>query len=199
DAHAGYLFTAQFIGSTTAAACSGPLTARIGLRKSLCLGFVVMSAGLAALTFSGYLTGLLSVFLFGLGLGTTIPSTNLLVAGWHPDRKAAALNLLNFSWCIGAVASPPLIGSAIDAGRSNQALAVVSLFAICTSGWIYRLGGADARSAEMPVDEASRQVSGVWRDSIVVGIGAVVFLYVGAETSIGGWISSYSSRLSGAS
>src|SRR5215510_2413956 len=136
DAHAGYLFTAQFIGSTTAAACSGPLTARIGLRKALCVGFVVMSAGLAALTFSGYLPGLLSVFLFGLGLGTTIPSTNLLVAGWHPDRKAAALNLLNFSWCIGAVASPPLMGSAIDAGRSNQALAVISLFAICTSGWI---------------------------------------------------------------
>lgn len=195
DAQAGYLFTAQFMGSMTAAACSGWLSSRLGLSRALCLGLGAMSAGVAGLIWSSYAAGLASVFVFGLGLGTTIPATNLLVAEWHPDRRAAALNLLNFSWSIGAVASPPPIGFAIEGGYSNQAFAGIALFAIGTAAWIYWLRGGHATGSTRRIDQGSRGGLALLRDPVIVLIGAFVFLYVGTETSIGGWISSYSARL----
>src|SRR2546422_4001497 len=97
DAHAGYLFTSQFLGSMAGSALSGPVIPRRGFQFSLVLGFGLMSAGVAGLGLGAWATGLLSVFCYGIGLGAVIATTNLWVAEVNPGRRAAALNILNRS------------------------------------------------------------------------------------------------------
>ena len=71
---------------------------------------------------NSWLIGLLSVFVAGLALGLTAPATNLLIAKMNPERPAAAVNILNFAWAIGAVAGPPTIAFLGRDGQLAQAL-----------------------------------------------------------------------------
>jgi FHS family glucose/mannose:H+ symporter-like MFS transporter len=47
--------------------------------------------------------------MLGFSLGLTNPATNLLVSELNPDRRGAALNLLNLIWGLGAIVCPLLI------------------------------------------------------------------------------------------
>jgi FHS family glucose/mannose:H+ symporter-like MFS transporter len=196
DARAGYLFTAQFAGSMIGVALSSRLAPRLGFIRLLAVGFTLMCIGVAGLAVSGYDVGIASVLGYGVGLGITIPTTNLLVAATYPDRRAAALNLVNFSWSVGAVASPPIIATlalatrisaaltGLSAGLALIALTLVRLAAGGTAGGI--TGGARRAGARVP-----------WRSSLVLLISALVFLYVGTENAIAGWAGSFALRLSG--
>ena len=88
DIQAGYLFTAQSIGTLAGVSVGGPITRRIGWLRGLGIGFVLMSSGLAALGVSSWFWGLTAVSLNGIALGIVLPATNLLVAGVNPARRA---------------------------------------------------------------------------------------------------------------
>src|SRR5947209_1358774 len=77
-----------------------------------------MGSGAAALAFGSFPLAIAGAFGWGTGLGLTIPTTNLLVSELNPGRRAAALNLVNFSWGIGAVAGPFLIAGLQHANRT---------------------------------------------------------------------------------
>ena len=92
----------------------------MSLEKTLLLGFVAgvtillglifTALGVGALAFLAWPAGLLAGASWGFGFGITIPACNLLVAATTPiERRAAALNLLNFFWSVGAVSCPFLL------------------------------------------------------------------------------------------
>ena len=109
DGKVGSLFIAQFTGAIIGSALSSPMIERVGLLRLMACGYAVMAAAVACLSVSSWQIGLLSVFSSGFALGLTVPATNLLVAEINSERRAAALNILNFVWALGAVAGPPLI------------------------------------------------------------------------------------------
>ena len=109
DAQAGRLFAAQFLGAILGTLASGRLMAALGIRRCAMLGLALMAVGVTATGFSDARLGALAVICFGLGLGVGVPATNLWIALAHPARSAAALNLLNASWCIGAASCAPLV------------------------------------------------------------------------------------------
>src|SRR5256885_1290652 len=117
DSQAGYLFTAQFATSILGVAISSALVQRYGYRLTLVFGLGFMALGAGVLAHASWILGLVSVCVYGFGLGLTIPTANLLIAKLHPDRRAAALNLLNFSWGIGAVGCPFVV-AALQLGRA---------------------------------------------------------------------------------
>src|SRR5215210_8138655 len=80
DAQAGYLFTAQFIGSIVPLAAMSILAERVGLLRLLTCGYAFMAIGIAGLGVSSWAVGIASVFCYGLGLGLTLPATNLLIS-----------------------------------------------------------------------------------------------------------------------
>jgi len=195
DEQAGYLFTAQFAGSMTGVALSGRLTLRLGYIRLLAVGFALMCAGIAGLGVSAYAPGIASVLCYGVGLGITIPTANLLVADANPGRRAASLNLLNFFWAAGAVISPPAIAFAAKNGETTAALGGLALSLALVAFLLIPMSSVSL-AGRLPATEQSTQPAGPnWRSPFVPLIGAMVFLYVGTENAIAGWVGSHAMRL----
>ena len=109
DAQAGYLFVAQFATSMLGMLLSGVLVEHLGYRRTLRIGLVLMAAGMAMLVRASWTLGLVAVSIYGVGFGSNTPAGNLFIADASPGNRAAALNLLNSSWGIGAMGCPLLI------------------------------------------------------------------------------------------
>jgi len=194
DAQAGELFTAQFLASSVGVLCSGMLVPRFGYRAVIALGLVLMAFGVATLALGTWLVGIASICWYGAGFGVTIPAANLLVAEANPDRKAAALNLLNFAWSIGAVSCPFLVGHFLRAGR-----ATVFLYGLGAAIVLVSLLLAAAPFPKPPREENTfyrqRSISRLLATPSAIALGALFFVYVGTENAVGGWLASYAKRL----
>jgi len=88
DAQAGEFFTAQFMASILGVALSGALVPRSGYRLAMIIGLVFMAAGVGFLPLGSRFVGLAGVACYGVGLGLTIPTCNLLVAEVNPANRA---------------------------------------------------------------------------------------------------------------
>ncbi len=123
---AGSLFTVQFLSSTVGVALSGFCVSRWGFRFAIKVGLLAMAVGVAQLPYSPRILGSACIGLYGLGFGIAVPAANLLVAEVHEFHRSAALNLLNFSWSVGAVACPFLVAAA---ARAHHVPALLAAFA----------------------------------------------------------------------
>jgi FHS family glucose/mannose:H+ symporter-like MFS transporter len=192
---AGSLFTAQFLGSTAGVFISGLLVSRRGFRFAINAGLLVMAVGVGTLAFSSRQLGLICIFCEGIGLGLAIPAVNMLVAAINPERRSAALNRLNFSWSLGAVACPFIVAAAARVDH-------IALFLVLLAGFLFLLFVGIAALASslvepLPLQSEERSTAfptrGNWRALVVLG--ALFFLYVGAENAFGGWIASFAKSL----
>jgi len=193
DSQAGLFFTVQFATSLGGVLLSGVLTSRWGFRPALLLGYLAISIGLGTLNASRHEAALLATALFGGGYGMVIPGTNLLVAESSGARSASLLSLLNFSWGIGAVACSPLILLAL---RNHVLPALLMTYAII--GGVFTLAFffvpfvAEKRAESGASGAQAAAIPALW---ITVALAALFFLYVGMETSIGGWSAEHAKRL----
>ncbi len=190
DTQAGYLLAAQFGASILGVTLSSILVPKWGSRRTLILGMLVMGLGAATLGLGSWILGMLAAGLVGTGFGLTIPTTNLLVSDLNPDNRAAALNLVNFSWGLGAVSCPFLISALHRAGRTSLfgygMLAVLIVLAVIVS--------RSALDVRRPATTAGNADRSAWRSPWVPVLAAIFFLYVGSEASVGGWIATYAHR-----
>jgi fucose permease len=191
DPDAGLLFTLQFVGSIAGAALSSPLIGRLGRRPTLLAGIAIMATGVAGLGVGTAAIGRAAVCGIGLGLGLTIPTTNLIVAESSPGSRAAALSLLNFSWGIGAVAGPPAVALSRRIDDAHLFLSALAGALLISAAILAAL-----RTPRMDVGtEAAPQAPTppvAWRS--VLRFGVFLFLYVGTETSVSGWMAVYAQR-----
>ena len=190
DAQAGYLFTSQFASSIIGVAISSWLIQRRGYRLTLLLGMVLMGIGAGSLAAANWGVGLTSVGVYGTGYGVASATSNLLISELNPNRRAAALNLLNFSWGIGAVGCPFLVAILQRANRMTvfwygMAL-LLALEALCL---------ALIRLPTLRSETRRPGTSRIWKTRLFPILGALFFVYVGTETSVGGWIASYARRI----
>lgn len=194
DAQAGYLFTAQFSGSILGAMGSSLLMARRAHRRSLMLGLALMALGSVSLLSARWVCGIFATLTFGTGLGFTIPTTNLLVSELHPESRAAAVSLVNFSWTVGAAACPFFVSVLLRAHRSSDLLYGVAVLLILVALSLARISFPEISSAS---DSIVRPVPGsFWRSRWAPILGALFFLYVGTEAGVGGWTATYAQRIS---
>ena len=190
---AGSLFTAQFLASTAGVGVSGILISRRGFRFALNVGLLVMAAGVAGLSAGSHLWGLGCIAAYGAGLGLAVPAANLLVAEVNPGRRSAALNLLNFSWSVGAVACPFLVAGA---ARSNRVATLTILVAAVLLLVMLGILSTYSRVAEPVLSGGDRRPARInWGSRSLLVLAALFFLYVGTENSFGGWIASYAKSL----
>jgi len=193
DAQAGNLFTTQFIGSMLGVVLSGVITARRGFKLAIAPGFGMMGLAAMILVSCSWSGGLFSLFCNGIGLGLVIPTTNLLVADANPGRPSAALNLLNFSWGIGAAVCPFVVARFVRSGGVTLLLVGLAVVAALLMA-IFAFGPSWGHHVKLP--EAARAPVNVWSKRLIFSLGALFFLYVGTESSIGGWVASYAKRMS---
>jgi FHS family glucose/mannose:H+ symporter-like MFS transporter len=191
DTQAGSLFLVQFLASLTGVQISGILLARMGFRPAFLSGLLLMAAGVATLYLGSARLGMISVAVYGLGLGFIIPTCNLMIAEIAPGSRAAAVSLLNLYWGVGAVLCSLLVAWANRHHWIPVFLAAVSLFLVLLAASVRNLPFPPAvKSTGSPL--AWRKISS---DPTLWLFAAVFFLYPGAETAMGGWIGSYVERM----
>lgn len=195
DAQSGYLFAAQFTGSIAGVCLSSLSMPRWGYGRTLVAAFVLISTGAALLESGPWLSGLSAVFVYGVGLGLSIPATNLCVSDLFPERRAAALSLLNMVWGVGAVASPGLTAIALRGGHTPLLLLGLSAASALMASAFVSFG----RTGPKLIAESNNvppPVEGLPGGKALLAAAALMFfLYVGTENAVNGWVGTYAKRL----
>jgi MFS transporter, FHS family, glucose/mannose:H+ symporter len=195
DSQAGFFFTVQFASALCGVWLATALTAWRGYRPPLVIGYVLTGIGLALLNAHTHAVALVATATFGVGYGMVTPPTNLSAAEAGGERSAGLVSLLNFAWGIGAVSCSPLILLAL---RRQFLSALLLNLAVCA----FLVAGALLFS-RFPADHhSSSAVSSSFQLSpsailLLTAVAALFFIYVGTETSIGGWAAEHAKRLAG--
>jgi fucose permease len=180
----GLIVSLSFLGGTLAIFVAGFVIGWLGYRRLL-----VASAGLVATGTLGialapsWALTLAATFIAGLGFGGIIMGLNTLFAGSFGTRGAAALNLLNAMFGLGAVTGPLVIALFLPHAYA-PAFALVTVAALGMLALFWRL--------ELPRDEAPNAPQGE-ASLLLTLLGFIVmyFLYVGTEVSTGSWIATH--------
>jgi fucose permease len=117
-------------------------------------------------------------------------STNMLVARRNPNRKGAALAILNFSWSAGAVACPLLAAQFLRHAGSGAAFGVLGL---CVLPFALLPLFADQRDLDAPTG-VGPSLGGLREVRAISYFALLAFLYVGMESAVGNWMSTFAIR-----
>jgi len=194
DERAGYLFAAQFLGALGSTLGSGFLYARAGFLETMSAGFVCMAVGVALLGGPWWM-GLSAAAVWGVGIGLVVPASNLLMAAMTAKHgAAAALNWLNMFWGAGAVSAPLLIAMVLHAGRLATFLLGFAAILVGTAltAWLFRRKTEGSPPFHEAASAGATLVPPV--GSIAALTAALLFLYVGVESGIAGWMPSFTMR-----
>jgi len=187
--NAGLIVSATAAGFLAALLAAGETSHRWSAQNTLTASMLLVSGGLFGLSIASALPGLLcAAFVAGLGYGAVEVASNAMVVDLNRDRLAAALNYLHLMFGVGALLGPIIAGFALSnhlrysiifgAGAAFSALIVTLLAATPTI------------ETRMIVVRGDGFIPMLTRPLIWV-VGAVLFLYVGAETGIGAWLFLY--------
>lgn len=194
DSQTANFFTAQFGGLLMGVAASSYLLHR-RYRPTFVSGFLLMGLGAVTLGRGPWQFALLSLLALGFGNGFITAATNLWVGEAIPEGKARALSFVNFSWTIGAVSCPFLFRSFATPRAFLQALAALAAITVIVAVVFafsrvdsFRDGWQDSST------EAGASESRFDRSTLIFSL--LFFLYVGAETAVGGWVATFSRRVS---
>jgi MFS transporter, FHS family, glucose/mannose:H+ symporter len=190
DAQAGTLFTASFVGQFC-----GAWFATRNLRASVLYGSAITAAGCAAMGWAGFGLAHVALFCVGLGLGAGLTAGNVIAGTAIPSSRARLIALLNVSWGIGAIACPVLV-------RLSMAKGLQSFFIVISIGLaITSFISIAIPNATQPAKiVGTSQLEALPRSRLPLPLpllsvfGAAVFLYVGVENALGGWLPSYAVR-----
>lgn len=177
DAQAGALFGAQFLASVAASAFVGLLARRFGYLRLIAIGMLLMASGTAMLGIAVWPAPVACVAVYGCGLGLIIPAGNLAVAALHAADSSRSVMAINLVWCIGAVAAPQIVARAPLWIISAACVAMAVLLARANE-----IRPAKAESARAQFSQAAAVTS------------LFLFIYVGTENSIAGWVASLGAR-----
>jgi MFS transporter, FHS family, glucose/mannose:H+ symporter len=193
DGQAGLFSTVQFLAALVGTGISGAWMAWRGYRPSLVAGYALIGYGLATLNASTHVNALAATAAFGLGYGLITPGTNLYVAEAGGARGASLLNLLNFTWGVGAMACSPLIAMALRRNRLPGLLIGYAIFgAILVVTLLFARFGAEKHEKAIESADATPLRGG---RGVTIALSVLFFTYVGMETSIGVWSAEYSRRI----
>lgn len=110
SARAGSLGSFPLIGILAATILIGPVLDKAGAKPALAVSLVIITVALvvmpALVSFSALAA---TALIYGLGGGVLNTATNALISSLNASGRGAALNLLGFSFSLGAVSAPLLM------------------------------------------------------------------------------------------
>jgi MFS transporter, FHS family, glucose/mannose:H+ symporter len=196
DAQAGTLFTANFAGQFC-----GAWFATRNLRASILYGSAITAAGCIALAWVGFGPAHIALFCTGLGLGAGLTAGNVLAGTAVPAARARLIAILNVVWGLGAIACPILVRLSSAGGIQHFFVATAAFLAITSLVAIAIPSPSPTQPAEQfatTSSPASRAPSLKQRLPLptlpLFVFGAAIFLYIGVENALGGWLPSYAVR-----
>lgn len=191
DAQSGSLIFAEFFSSMFGMLLSGIFVERTGYRFTLITGLVLMPLGVLLLAHGPWSLGLVAISILGVGYGITTPAGNLRTAEINPENSAAALNVINAVWGVGAMSSPFLVALALRMHRP-----VFFFFGLSAALTALLLMLAAARFVpDVHVKDKEDFRQSLWSLRILALVCVLFFVYVGTETAFGNWAAMYARRI----
>lgn len=192
----GALVSTFYFGSVTSLLASGVISDRIGQRPLLAAGMIALSSGALGISLSPTLGLVLAAgALAGLGFGTLLVSTNLLVAAAFTEGRASALNFVAVFGGVGSFCSPAIAAASLkQIGSAIPVFWACAFVAIAALPMVGRLPSSPAQ----PAEDAGEQPRPAYRDPLVLATGLLLFLCVGVENDIGAWTATYLGRTASA-
>ncbi len=194
DAESGTLFLAQFGGSLLGTLFAVRHAKRHGFVVTTLIGLIFMIAGLPGLNFSNFAICWGAIFIYGVGLGLTIPAINLLTIETTPvEQQSSSLNLINFAWGVGAICSPPFV-ALIARGDSLAAVTIILDFAllILASCFLSASRNLSDQKADQPTPDLDERIWNRPSSWLFILFG---FFVIGIESGLGGWLTTYSGSI----
>lgn len=195
DAESGQFFVAQFTGSFSGVFIYNQLVKKFGFVSATLVGMISVTAGCLLLNFDSWEICAAGFFLNGIGIGTTLPAINMLIAELNPLRTASALNLLNFFWGFGAIFSQPFVSILSRETSILLPTAIVSGLFFVTAILLFLTSPKDENPYSADAANETTAVP-IWKNPVAWLIAVFNFLHVGMESGIGGWLTTYSERFS---
>ncbi len=181
------IFTAQALGYLTGSLAGGRLFDRLPGHRLLAGVLLVIGILASSIPLLSILWLLLAVFVvLGAMQGAIEVGSNTLLVWLYRDRVGPYMNALHFCFGIGAVLSPIII-SRITAASGNIAWVywILGFSAVPIALWLLRLP-----SPAIINGNGSDQTDNI-NYLLVFLVALLLFLYVGAEASYGGWVYTY--------
>ena len=139
-ARAGNLGSFPLAGILAATVLVGPLLDRFGVKPALGLALILVAAALAVMPSLHSYPGLAAAALaYGVGGGVLNTATNALVSDLSASARGAALNLLGFSFSLGALSAPLLMsltGGALLPPLALRVLATAAAIILIPILWL---------------------------------------------------------------
>ncbi len=193
DEKAGSLISALMFCSLVMVLIIGPLRDTLGFRPIAILGFVAGGFCLWMLSVArSYATALIACLLLGVGAMCANTTGNTLGPTVLKDymAPAAASNLINVCYGLGAFFTPLLVGYFIQKLDFQKAVAIM--------GAIVFIPLLPAVLSTYPPSPAGFQLSqsvALLANPVVILAGLSLLCYIGLEASMGGFITTYLSDL----
>jgi fucose permease len=192
DGKVGLFFVAQFLGGFLGSIASTELVRRFSLHATIRAGLLVIAGGVALVNTPILPLSLVAFAVYGIGIGFCSPTITAAVGEAAPERRAALLNMLNFVWTVGAISAPGLLSVALAHDKIGVAGALLILAAVLVpAAFAFPRIAATAPQKEKhpPLPPGAMK--------LIVTTGVLIFLYVGIENGVSGWLPTFSMRAHG--
>lgn len=197
DSEAGTLFLAQFGGSLLGTLFAVRHARRYGFVITTLVGLIMMIVGLPGLNFYDFTICFAAIFIYGVGLGLTIPAINLMTIDITPAAKqSSSVNLINFAWGLGAISSQPFV-AAVSHGDSLKAVTAILDAALLLLAICFLLAARQA-DKQIVIEETPAASDRIWRQQFAWLFVLFGFFTIGVESGLGGWLTTYSESLGNA-
>ena len=187
------------IGAVLAYMIGGPIIDRMGKKVALLFGTTLVIISMAGFAFtvtrvqatSALLLIFACSFVLGLGANAIVAAGHALVADVAASWRNSALNLLDICFGLGLASLPLVVQSLQQRGGlglifwSLSAAALVLLLVVITSRF-----PAPSHSESSTLSEARS----LFRNPSFLLLGIALFMYVGAEVSVGKWVVTFMER-----
>ncbi len=181
------IFTAQASGYLLGSLFGGRLFDRLPGNRLIAVLLSCMVVLIFLIPVASLYWFLIVVFLaLGIMLGSLEVGNNTLLVWLHGKKVGPYMNALHFFFGLGAFISPLIVArTAMVSGDIRSVYWLLALFAIPVVVWLGRLPGPRMPSSVVAGIKAKVNYG------LVTMISALLFLYVAAEVSYGGWIYTY--------
>ena len=188
----GGLFVALSSGLVAASLVAGVALDRLGKKAVLGTAVALVVASLVSLEFTNAFP-LLLVLAFALGAGgsAVVTGAHALISDLNPEHRAAALNLLDFFFGVGAFVTPFAIVPLQRVGGLAAVLFALAALAALVLAYVLTVRfPAPPRAGGHSLSAAST----VARSPFFLLPALMIFLYVGTEQSVWDWQVTYFMR-----
>lgn len=196
----GAVYTALFLGALTMQVVAGPISDRIGQRRVLTGGLILITIGVVGIGFShSFPLTMFFTFMAGLGHGAVDLGGNVLIATVFHKRSVSALNLLNVFFGLGGFGGPALVS--VMMRQWHTGLPVLWLGApLLALSAVYFMTLRMTPEQEKPAltgKETAPNAFAVYRSLLLWTLSMLILVYVGTENGMGGWLTTYAQNTTG--